>query len=429
MRKNVKIIISILVILSFLFYSIIILRVSPGINSFAIASLVNSALFIILAYFIFKYDFSKNFVYITLTAGIIFRIMLMGSGPIASDDIYRYAWDGKVLASGINPYKYSPDDPALTRLHTNTLPSKINFPNFKSIYPPAAQLFFLQAYLIGGDSFYGIKILLLICEILTLLFIILTLQLIKQPVKYSLIYAMCPLPIMQFMVDGHIDALGILFLSMFIYLYKKNRKKSSYILLGFSIISKIISVILIPLLFFIEKKKNKTAVFLIPLGIAVIAYSLFSIGESYPFESMQKFAVNWMYNGSIFKILHYIIGNHFIAREICLVIFIIILLFLSITKREFFSKIYYIFLAFFLLATTVHPWYLTWLVLLLPFYFRWSGIVLVSLVSLVNIDLITYIQTGIWRQSTFVLFAEYLPVFLFLILEIYKEFKIGHQLA
>ena len=107
MRKNVKIIISILVILSFLFYSIIILRVSPGINSFAIASLVNSALFIILAYFIFKYDFSKNFVYITLTAGIIFRIMLMGSGPIASDDIYRYAWDGKVLASGINPPKKS----------------------------------------------------------------------------------------------------------------------------------------------------------------------------------------------------------------------------------------------------------------------------------------------------------------------------------
>jgi hypothetical protein len=332
-------------------------------------------------------------------------------------------WDGKIFASGINPYRFGANDPALKEFQTSDLPSKINFSHLKSIYPPAAQVFFLGAYLAGGDSFYGLKILLLICEVLTLLFIVMTLRLIKRPLKYSLIYAMCPLPIMQFMIDGHIDGLGIVFLSAFFYLYHKNRKKSSYILLGLSIISKIISGMLIPILFIREKGRDKYAVILIPIGILIIGYALFSIGEAYPFESAQKFAQNWMYNGSVFKVFHYIIGKHLIARKVCLVIFLLIALYISFKKGEFFHKTYYIFLAFFLLSTTVHPWYLTWLVALLPFYFKWSGVLLAASVSMVNLDLINYIQAGIWQQHTSIVYAEYLPVFLILGFEIYREYK------
>ena len=28
--------------------------------------------------------------------------------PLLSSDIYRYVWDGKVQAAGINPYRYVP---------------------------------------------------------------------------------------------------------------------------------------------------------------------------------------------------------------------------------------------------------------------------------------------------------------------------------
>jgi hypothetical protein len=38
-----------------------------------------------------------------------------------SDDLYRYAWDGSVQASGTSPYRYAPPDPALDELRTDWL--------------------------------------------------------------------------------------------------------------------------------------------------------------------------------------------------------------------------------------------------------------------------------------------------------------------
>src|SRR5262249_43348952 len=33
--------------------------------------------------------------------------------PVHSDDVYRYAWDGRVMRAGINPYRYPPAAPEL----------------------------------------------------------------------------------------------------------------------------------------------------------------------------------------------------------------------------------------------------------------------------------------------------------------------------
>ena len=44
------------------------------------------------------------------------RLPLIVSPPFLSTDIYRYVWDGRVQAAGINPYRYLPADPALASL-------------------------------------------------------------------------------------------------------------------------------------------------------------------------------------------------------------------------------------------------------------------------------------------------------------------------
>ena len=56
----------------------------------------------------------RNFVYL-LGFGIVMRAMLLFAPPHSSD-VYRYVWDGRVQAHGINPYRYIPADPALARL-------------------------------------------------------------------------------------------------------------------------------------------------------------------------------------------------------------------------------------------------------------------------------------------------------------------------
>src|SRR6266404_3574223 len=51
-----------------------------------------------------------------LLCGLIFRATLLIRAPDLSDDLIRYAWDGRVAASGHSPYAFSPADPRLSFL-------------------------------------------------------------------------------------------------------------------------------------------------------------------------------------------------------------------------------------------------------------------------------------------------------------------------
>src|SRR5512144_286859 len=48
---------------------------------------------------------------VILGFGILFRLTLVLHPVVGSDDIYRYLWDGKVTASGANPFAHLPTDP------------------------------------------------------------------------------------------------------------------------------------------------------------------------------------------------------------------------------------------------------------------------------------------------------------------------------
>ena len=49
---------------------------------------------------------------------IAWRVVLAAGPPLASDDVYRYLWDGRVQQYGYSPYAAAPDDPGLAALHT-----------------------------------------------------------------------------------------------------------------------------------------------------------------------------------------------------------------------------------------------------------------------------------------------------------------------
>ncbi|MGY3618260.1 TIGR04282 family arsenosugar biosynthesis glycosyltransferase [Bradyrhizobium sp. USDA 10063] len=75
---------------------------------------------------------------------IALRICALLFDPLLSTDIYRYVWDGKVQAAGINPYRYMPADDALAFLRDGTIFPHINRADIAvTIYPPVAQFFFL----------------------------------------------------------------------------------------------------------------------------------------------------------------------------------------------------------------------------------------------------------------------------------------------
>ena len=51
-----------------------------------------------------------------LAVAAAMRLAVLAAPPYLSSDIYRYVWDGRVAAAGINPYRYIPTDPQLEHL-------------------------------------------------------------------------------------------------------------------------------------------------------------------------------------------------------------------------------------------------------------------------------------------------------------------------
>lgn len=343
--------------------------------------------------------------------------------PIGSDDYYRYVWDGKVQAHGINPYKYAPADTALNNLHTDILPKLVNYPDMKTIYPPLSEIIFYFSYLIGGEGFIGIKIFLLLADLITLLGIFLVLKKLKLPYKNILLYALCALPIFQFFIDGHLDGFGLPLFIFTIYFYLNEQKLLSLLFLAASICIKPLGLILIPIFFFSEKGlKDKIKVVVIPALLCMLMYLPYLFTGS-PFQALMRFTENWTFNGIIFNILDTFFKDNQRTRLICGIIFIILYLPIILSRKDLITKIYLSIFLLFIFSPVVHPWYLNWLAILLPFIPKWSGIIYVSLISLTSFTVLNYVLNGIWKEYTSVLILEYISVLSLFGFELFRLWK------
>jgi hypothetical protein len=141
--------------------------------------------------------------------GIALRAYVLLFDPLLSSDIYRYVWDGKVQAAGINPYRYFPADQALAFLRDGTIFPHINRADTAvTIYPPVAQFFFLVVTRIG-ESVTVMRLALLGCEAVTVTLIMLLLRRINRPITRVIAYLWHPLPLWEIANSGHVDALMV----------------------------------------------------------------------------------------------------------------------------------------------------------------------------------------------------------------------------
>lgn len=281
----------------------------------------------------------------------------------------------------------------------------------------------MVAYEIGGESYIGFKIVLFFFEIATLFLLFLILRELKIEIKYILVYALSPLALSQFMIDAHLDALGFPLILLFVYFYLKQKEALSGIVLGISISIKIVSVILVPLLLKNFFKFRYYWLVIIPIFTFALTYIPFISPSVFPFEALTKFAEHWYFNGVVFTIFYELTINNQTARIICLILFVGIYTLIFFSKKSFIEKTYLIFFSFFILAPTVHPWYLGWFAILLPFHFRWSGVVWTASVSLAFYAIFNSKTFGEWHLPNIFLLIQYLPVGILFIYEMFFSRK------
>jgi hypothetical protein len=128
-------------------------------------------------------------------------------------------------------------------------------------------------------------------------------------------------------------------------------------------------------------------------------------------ESLSVYSSRWLFNGSVFHLVHMLVTSNEIAHAICAGATLLWALGISLLDRPVQEKIFLIFLGIVVFAPVVHPWYLTWIAALLTM--RWSTAVflLLGLSNLSNLVVLTYRRTGVWEESTLLLLIEYVPFY------------------
>ena len=141
--------------------------------------------------------------------GVLLRVYVLLFEPLLSTDIFRYIWDGKVQATGINPYRYFPAHDALAHLRDASIFPRINRADYAvTIYPPVAEFFFLLVTRIS-ESVTVMRLALLGCEAASVSLIVLFLRRMQRPATRVVAYFWHPLPLWEIANNGHIDALAV----------------------------------------------------------------------------------------------------------------------------------------------------------------------------------------------------------------------------
>lgn len=151
----------------------------------------------------------RRALWVVLIVAAALRLPLLFGPPFLSTDIYRYVWDGRVQAAGINPYLFVPADPALAALRDEAIYPRINRASYAhTIYPPAAQVLFAAVGQVS-QTVLAEKLMLAGFETLAILCGLGLLSLARLPPERILIYAWNPLAVWAFACDGHVDAAAI----------------------------------------------------------------------------------------------------------------------------------------------------------------------------------------------------------------------------
>lgn len=157
---------------------------------------------------------SKRFLWyevgIIFAGAIIFRLMLINLPLGLSPDPWRYLWDARMIVNGYNPYQYAPNNQVLIPLH-NIVYAHAPFRDSPTKYPPGAEFFFVLGYLLSPTSVLGLKIIFVLCDLVTCAALIALLIRKGRDPRYALLYAWSPLPIVEFAMQSHIDATTVTF--------------------------------------------------------------------------------------------------------------------------------------------------------------------------------------------------------------------------
>ena len=361
-----------------------------------------------------------------LGAALAFRLTLWWSPPTLSDDIFRYVWDGRVQLAGINPYLYPPSAPELAHLR-DALHGLVNHADIPTIYPPLAQLFFRLVCALNATP-DALKFALLLCDFGLCLLLMRSLVRRGQDPRRVLLYAWNPLPLIEIAGSGHIDALGILLLFCALHALQLQRLGVAACTLAGAFLAKLVPLVLLPA-FWRRPQDNtladwldlraRSGLLLFP-GLVLLAFLPFADAGTRLTTGLQTYVQHWHFNAAAYSLFHWALESWDLnaqlnARWLCAALLIALTLWVQIRWRDPYRTTFASLGAYILLSPTMHPWSLLWVLPFLPFFPSRAWVLFSGLVVLAYEVLIGYVDTGIWHEKPWIMWAQYAPFYLLLL--------------
>jgi hypothetical protein len=186
-----------------------------------------------------------------------------------SGDVYRYLSDGRVSASGGNPYAYTPSD------------ARINHPEIRSIYPPLAQWLFSVVHQLTAW-----RLLLIAADIAAIV-------LLRR--HGALAYATCPLVLFEGTWSAHIDLLAGVLLAIALL-------RGSMIAAGLAGGLKVIPLAAIPVLLRSVPTPRRVLTLIATLVLPILP---FLGGPIMP--GFRDYATRWIFNSPLYDLVRFVV--------------------------------------------------------------------------------------------------------------------------
>ena len=319
-----------------------------------------------------------------------FRLLFLLSIPVLSDDYFRFIWDGRLAAAGYNPYLYLPSQVLHSPLAAEAQLDKIlfeglNSPHYFTVYPPLNQLMFgLSAWVAGGNVLLSVVVLRLFIlsaevGVIWLMYYPIkpgTLSLKKARNRQGvLLYALNPLVVVELTGNLHFEAVTLFFVLLAVRWVERPLKRDTYgvgsaVALGLGAAVKLVPLLFLPL--FIKRLglvKGIRYSCITGSVLLVLFLPFFSKELVLNFAaSLDLYFQKFEFNASFYYLLReagfWLTGYNLIhvLGPLLSLATVTSLVWITFQRRSFLEKMLFSLTVYFLLATTVHPWYITALV-------------------------------------------------------------------
>lgn len=335
---------------------------------------------------------SKNSFWFLAGLGVLFRLVFIVATPNLSQDFYRFLWDGRMLLQGFSPYLFTPDyllnDP--TGLLKISIPQaqelfrgmgELNASHYSN-YPPISQLCFAIASVFAGKSIMGsviiLRVIMIFADLGILYFGKRLLEKLSLPPSNIFWYFLNPFVIIELTGNLHFEGVMLFFVVWSLYLLYKGKWFWAAILLAISIGVKLIPLLFLPLFYqyFVQKKTLREGLWsFVRFGFVVLFAAILLFAPFLSTEFVQNFTTtvnlwfqNFEFNASIYNLVKWIGFEAFDTNLIVpygrvmpflVIAAILILTFFrkNRTLPQLITAMLFGISIYFLLATTVHPWY------------------------------------------------------------------------